>query len=213
MIIAIVGEKGGTGKTTTATNLVQMRAAQDHDVLLLDTDSQGSASGWSAIRDLDDSVESISCLEKTGNSLAKEVKNLEKRYEDIIIDAGGRDSVEMRGALAVANKAFIPIQATQFDIMTIVKMNELVETAQAFNPDLEAYLFINRASTNVRVSDHQKARKLIANAELSALKLADATISDRQAFKQAAEQGKSVYELDNKSKASEEMMKLYKEVF
>lgn len=213
MIIAIVGEKGGTGKTTTATNIAQIRASEGHDVLLLDTDSQGSASGWSAIRDMHETLSDINCLEKTGNAVAKEVKNLAERYEDIVIDAGGRDSVEMRGAMAVANKIFIPIQATQFDIMTVVKMNELVETAQAFNPELEAFLFINRASTNVRVSDHSKARKLITSAGLSALKLANTTISDRQAFKQGAEKGMGVCEIDSQSKASNEIMKLYKEMF
>ena len=50
MIVLIGGEKGGTGKTTLATNLAQMRAARGHDVLLVDTDKQESASSWASLR-------------------------------------------------------------------------------------------------------------------------------------------------------------------
>ncbi len=51
MVILIGGEKGGTGKTTIATNLAALRALAGHDVLLVDTDSQGSASYWASSRD------------------------------------------------------------------------------------------------------------------------------------------------------------------
>ena len=50
MIVLIGGEKGGTGKTTLATNLAQMRAARGRDVLLVDTDKQESASAWASLR-------------------------------------------------------------------------------------------------------------------------------------------------------------------
>ena len=67
---------------------------------------------------------------------------LATRYQDIIIDAGGRDSVELRAAMVVAHKAFVPIQASQFDIWTLGRMNDLVVTAQGFNPDLRAWVVI-----------------------------------------------------------------------
>ena len=51
MVILIGGEKGGTGKTTLATNLAALRAQSGKDVLLLDTDVQASASYWAQIRD------------------------------------------------------------------------------------------------------------------------------------------------------------------
>ena len=45
-IVLFGGEKGGTGKTTLATNMAAMLALQGKDVLLLDTDRQGTASFW-----------------------------------------------------------------------------------------------------------------------------------------------------------------------
>jgi len=96
MIILIGGEKGGTGKTTIATNLAAMRALAGRDVLLIDTDPQGSANYWAQSRDELEITPRVSCVQKFGKGLPAEVKDLAKRYQDIIIDAGGRDSVELQ---------------------------------------------------------------------------------------------------------------------
>lgn len=212
MIIVIAGEKGGTGKTTLATNLAQIRREQGHDVLLLDSDVQASSSVWTAIRDENEEAESVPCMAKLGASLHKQIKDLEKRYDDIVVDTGGRDSVEMRSAIAVADKVYIPIRASQFDVSTLIKMQKLVEEAKIYNQSLEVYVCINQASTNIRVSEHQSAKKLIQSDQLPDLLLSGAVIHDRIAFRNGAEKGKGVAEL-GKSKAKDEMIKLYKEVF
>src|SRR5215470_17085985 len=68
MIIAVLGEKGGTGKTTLATNLAGMRAAANRDVLIIDADRQGSASYWTEKRDdLHASLPTVHCVQKFGN--------------------------------------------------------------------------------------------------------------------------------------------------
>ena len=102
MLILIGGEKGGAGKTTLATNMAAMRALAGRDVLLIDTDPQGSANSWSQSRDDESITPRVACVQKFGKGLPAEVKDLSKRYQDIIIDAGGRDSVELRSALVVA---------------------------------------------------------------------------------------------------------------
>ena len=63
-----------------------------------------------------------------------EVQDLAGRYQDVIIDAGGRDSVELRAAMIVAHKAFVPIQASQFDIWTLGRMNDLAVTRRGLTP-------------------------------------------------------------------------------
>ena len=102
MIILVGGEKGGTGKTTIVTNLAALRAMAGRDVLLVDTDPQGSASYWTTSRDEDAIKPRVACIQKFGKGLQVEVKDLASRYQDIIIDAGGRDSVELRAAMVVA---------------------------------------------------------------------------------------------------------------
>ena len=78
---------------------------------------------------------------------------------DIIIDAGGRDSVELRAAMTVADALYIPIQASQFDVWTLGPMNSLVEQAQAINERLRAFAVLNRASTNPSVKEAEDARR------------------------------------------------------
>ena len=212
MIILIGGEKGGTGKTTIATNLAAMRSLADRDVLLIDTDPQGSANYWAQSRDEENIAPRVPCIQKFGKGLSKEVQDLVHRYQDVIIDAGGRDSVELRSALVVTNKVYIPIQPSQFDIWTLNQMDELVEPAKVFNPYIQAKVIISRSSTNPSVHESDETRQLLD--DFSSLDLADVTIRDRIAYRKAAKDGLAVSELRPKdSKAIHEMENLYKEVF
>ena len=211
-IILIGGEKGGTGKTTLAVNLAALRALQGRDVLLIDTDAQASASYWAQSRDEAQTRPRIACIQKFGKGLPTEVRDLARRYQDLIIDAGGRDSVELRSSLVVAERVFIPIQPSQFDIWTLGRMDDLVRTAQGFNAELRASVVISRASTNPSVNEAAEARTLLADFEH--LRLANAIIRDRIAYRKAARDGLSVDELKpGDSKAIEEMQALFREVF
>lgn len=212
-IIVVCGEKGGTGKTTLATNLAAMRAATGRDVLLIDTDPQSNADFWQKARVEAGVLPRVGCVQKFGKALASEVRDQATRYQDIIIDAGGRDSAEMRAALVVAQVAVLPIQASQFDLWTVEKMAEIVETARGFNSDLRAFVVISRAPTNAAIQDAATARELIADEP--ALELATSVISDRVAFRRAAASGQSVaeYAASKDDKAALEMRALYDEVF
>jgi chromosome partitioning protein len=213
MIVLIGGEKGGTGKTTLATNLAAKRALAGRDVLLIDTDIQGSASDWAQNRDeAEAKPRRVACVQKFGKGLQAEVQDLAKRYQDVVIDAGGRDSVELRAALVVADKVYIPIQPSQFDIWTLDRMEELVNSAQGFNPKLQARVIISRASTNPSVQESQDARDILN--DFAHLNLSNRIIRDRIAYRKAAREGFCVDELKPKDpKASEEIDALYQEIF
>lgn len=89
MMLLVGGEKGGTGKTTLAVNLASMRACHGRDVLLVDTDPQGSASYWAQTRVDDGRLARVSSVQKFGKGLVAALKDLSLRYEDVIVDAGG----------------------------------------------------------------------------------------------------------------------------
>ena len=94
--------KGGSGKTTIATNLVVMRAAAGHDVLLIDADDQETASDFTILRN-----ERVSggagytSIKLTGPAVRTETLRLAGKYTDIIIDTGGRDTTSQRAAGAI----------------------------------------------------------------------------------------------------------------
>ena len=212
MIILIGGEKGGTGKTTIATNLAAMRVKQGHDILLIDTDKQGSASAWSDIRDLKNIAARVPNIQKFGSNLAADIQNLKERYEDIIIDAGGRDSIELRAAMTITDKMYIPVQASQFDIWTLSIINDLVAQARVFNQQLLPKILINRAATNPIVNEVEEAQEVFNDFEY--LKLASSILKERITYRKAAKNGLSIVELGKLDlKAVNEMNLFYNEVF
>ena len=190
MIVLIGGEKGGTGKTTLATNLAQMRAARGHDVLLVDTDKQESASSWASLRAEEGIDPTITAVQKLGKNITRDLLDLAKRYDDLVIDAGGRDSFELRAALVATEQIFIPVQASQFDVWTLGNMAELVEQAQVLNPRLRAFVVLNRASPNPSVSEAKEAESLLD--DFPALTFCGVTLRDRIAFRKASSAGQGV---------------------
>lgn len=213
MICAVVGEKGGTGKSIIATSLAGLRAASGRDVLLIDTDTQGSASGWQAVRSGNEKLAKVHCIAKFGKTLSTEVKDLASRYQDIVIDAGGRDSVEMRAAMLVAEVAVLPFQPATFDLWTVRKMHELLEMGATYNPNIRALAVINQGETNAFNTDFADALELIQ--EFPGIELLEKAICKRLAFKRAAREGMTVVEFENdpESKAVREITRLYKAVF
>ncbi|NOR26181.1 MAG: AAA family ATPase [Desulforhopalus sp.] len=212
-IVLIGGEKGGTGKTTLATNMAAMLALQGKDVLLLDTDRQGTASFWATVREETEIEYRIACVQKFGKGLASQVRDLADRYDEIVIDAGGRDSMELRYSLGVCDRAYIPVQPFQFDIWTLRQMDELIEVAQGFNENLQAYIVLNRVSSNPLVREAQETLTFVREEGFQHLGLMDSVLRDRIAFRKSARDGLSVVEWKQDKKAAEEMNHFFREVY
>lgn len=212
MIILIGGEKGGPGKTTVAVNLAAIRTKHCSDLLLIDTDRQPTASFWCSVRE-DNAIEPrIASIQKFDKTVRTEILHLKTKYKDIIIDAGGRDSQELRSALLVAEKAIFPLRPSQFDLWTLGRMNTLVETAQEFNEGLQAYVVINQALPNPSVKEVEESRELVK--EFSSLQLLNSHLYERIVYRRAAIQGMAVTEYKPEDeRASREMMNLYKEIY
>jgi len=212
MIILIGGEKGGPGKTTIATNLAAMRTKEVKDLLLIDTDKQPTASYWCSIREDNQIQPRVASVQKFEKTVRTETLALKEKYNDIIIDAGGRDSPELRGALLVADKAIFPLRPSQFDLWTLGRLNTLVETANEINENLKAYVLINQALPNPVVKEAEEAKQLVSDFEN--LILMETHICERIVFRRAAIQGMSVVEYKPEDyKATEEINNLYKEIF
>lgn len=199
-IIIIGGQKGGTGKSTVATNLAVALQRAGRDILIVDADRQRTASRWAGRRQNDEALPSITATECTGN-IFHNLRDLCRRYDDLLVDAGGHDSVELRSALGIADHLYSPVQASQADLETLGTMTELVEQASAINPRLKAHLLLTRTPTNPSVSDTRDALELLAT--YPAFDICRAIIRDRKAFKDAMFFGKGAVEMADPKAAAE----------
>ena len=211
MIIVIGSEKGGTGKTTIATNIAAIRANDSKEVMLLDTDFQKSATAWGRARAKRNTEPLLYQMEKTGLVNAV-VKKIAGQFDDIIIDTAGSDSEELRSSLLVADVFYIPIQPSTFDVWTISTMVGIINEVKGFNPKLKAYILLNRASPNPSVNEPKDAEDVLK--DLRGIKLSKAVIRDRITFRKAARDGLAVTEMKPADKkAVDEIQLLYKEIY
>lgn len=213
MVIVIGSTKGGSGKTTLATNLVAIDVGRGNDVLLVDTDKQGSASNWGAVRE-EANVPRVSIMQKFGGlSLTRELQALSNKYKRVYVDAGGYDSESLRSSLLVASKILIPLRPSQLDVWDLPRIVEIVSQSQIYNPSLQVYFVMNGLHTNPSVK--QKDDVLALAEEIEGMIFAESVLHNRLAFSKASGLGLSVTELtgrDRDVKAVGEIISLYKEV-
>lgn len=206
MIIVIGGIKGGSGKTTIATNLAVLRS-MTKKVLLVDADEQKSAWDWSQQRDTceQDILKGIfSTICMSGRAIYSNLRRLKEDYDDIIVDTGGRDTTSQRSALCVADKLILPFKPSSIDIWTLVPIKGIL--SECVNTNLKVYGVISQADSVGK--DNQEAKEILK--EFSEIHTLDCTIGNRKAFRNAAAEGLAVEEtfpLDQKACA--EMRSLY----
>ena len=92
MIVTVGATKGGVGKSTLAINLTILRAAKGRDVLLVDGDEQGTAATFTELRTELLGEAGYTAIALRGAAVRTQVRQLAGKYDDIIIDVGGRDT-------------------------------------------------------------------------------------------------------------------------
>src|SRR5919202_3535214 len=136
MILTVGNIKGGVGKTTLALNVAIARANLGKDVLLVDGDEQHTALTFTELRTAQLGSPGYTSVSLQGAALRTQVRQLAPKYDDIIIDVGGRDTGSLRAALTVAPTLLIPVQPRSFDIWALDAMAALIAEAREINPEL-----------------------------------------------------------------------------
>jgi chromosome partitioning protein len=220
MIVVVGNEKGGVGKTTIAVNLAAMCALAGKEVLLVDTDKQESSSTWAAARGAHraglDLAPDLVCVAKTGK-VGYDIGQFHDKFEVVIVDAGGRDSVEMRQAIVVCDLLVIPVRPSQFDTWSFSTMGDMVRAIRnQTGEEMPAKVIINGSNPNPAVRETDEVRKILTDDYRDEFDFVAGEIRDRIAFRKAARDGLSVVELTGKAadaNATREIANFYKEIF
>lgn len=213
MILTVGNIKGGVGKTTLAVNLAIARALANRDVLLIDADSQRSALDFTNLRTSQLGRPGYTAVALDGADMRVQVRQLAPKYDDVIIDAGGRDSSSLRASLLVAEAVLIPVQPRSLDLWAVEQTAALVKDARITNPALRAVVVINAA--DAQGLDNDQAADYIRE-EGRDLALLGVTIGRRKAFANAIAAGRSVLEQttrDRDPKAVAELNELVAAVY
>lgn len=211
MVIVVGGIKGGSGKTTVATNLAVMRAARGRNVVLVDADRQGTASDFSALREASHPGRArYRCVSLVGRAVQAEAPRLIRDATDVIFDTDGQDVDTQLSALALADVLLVPFVPRSFDFWTLDRVVARVEEARVKNRKLRACAFLNRADARRRANDD--AQEVLG--EGGVFEVLPVRLGMRNAYGAAAAQGLAVTELrPPDKKAIDEVERLYASVF
>ncbi len=211
MIVACGGIKGGVGKTTIAVHLAVLAAMAGREVLLIDGDSQGSASDFTAIRrEALGGDAGYSNVQLFGAAIRAEGMRLAPKYDEIVIDVAGRDSAGQRAAIAIADVVILPFLPGSFDVWGLERTVDLIEEARAYNDHLRTVALLNRADP----SDRDNLAAIHTVDGVGDIHVLRARLGNRKAFRSSTGQGLIVTETKPRDdKAIAEIKLLFSEIF
>jgi chromosome partitioning protein len=213
MIITVGNTKGGVGKTTLAVNIAIARALAGRDVWLIDGDRQGTAQTAISLRAENGIKPGIACAAyPDGVTLRAQIQQQAGKFEDVVIDAGGRDSTALRAALVLSDILLVPFQPRSYDVWALGDIGELVDEARSVRDNLRAYAVLNCADPGENSNDNAEAAAAVS--DVPQFEYLPTPIRRRKAFSNAAGSGLSVLEykpVDHK--AVEEINALLNKLF
>ncbi len=203
-VIAVVGNKGGAGKTTLSVNLAAGLSRLGR-VAVLDADPQGSSLQWHELAEMSDS---ISVFAATA-ALPALVRELNASFNFLIVDCPPSvQAPQTIDVLKVADLALIPVQPSPVDLWATVHIEQAISNARVVNNELRSMLVINQLETRTTLS--RVVREALK--EIS-LPVARTALRRRAVYRNSALEGKTVYEMGARgAAAAEELEQLIQEV-
>lgn len=203
-VIALVGNKGGVGKTTLSVNLSTC-LGKHNTTAIVDADPQGSAFQWRAFSDNENAIPVF----QGSDQLDSNAEELLNDYEYVVFDCPPSvHAPQTTSVLSFCDIAVIPVQPSPVDLWATVHIEEAVENARQTNPDLKALLVINQLEARTTMS--RVVRDAITEIGLP---VADTALRRRAIYRNSVLEGKSVFDMGKRgADAVAELEQLMQEI-
>ncbi|TDY04032.1 ParA family partition ATPase [Thiohalophilus thiocyanatoxydans] len=201
-VIALVGNKGGAGKTTLSINLA-VALAEQADTVLMDADPQGSSVQWKVIGD------SHLPVVVAGEPLDEAIATMARQHQHVVVDCPPSvQAPQTHEALQACDVALIPVQPSPVDLWATVHIEQAIERAKQANSQLSPWLIINQLEPRTTLS--RLVREAVAEIDIP---VAETAIRRRAIYRSSVLEGKSVYDMGRRgADAVSELNQLIREV-
>lgn len=211
-VVAFCGQKGGSGKTTTATAVAGELMARGHRVLFVDADPQGSGVTW--VNVAKEKGHAAPELMRLGSGMHTALPAIAKDYDAVVIDCPPRHSEIQRAALMAASLAVLPCGPGAHDVWAMAETIELVKEAQRVRlgadgarKRLHAFILITRKMQSTVIG--QNARRALRESGLPVFR---AELNYRVAYQEAPAEGLGVAQYAPNQPAALEVVYLVDEI-
>lgn len=189
VIIAVLNQKGGVGKTTLATHLATELAYRGERVLMVDADPQGSALDWSQMRVQRRMPRLAAVIGLARETLHHEVPVIARNVDHVVIDGPPRVTALARSAILASDLVLVPVLPSPYDVWASADVVALIAEARLFKPALRAAFVVNRRVVGTVIG--REARTALASL---ALPVVDAEVAQRVIFAESVASGQVVRE-------------------
>ena len=211
LTVAVLQQKGGSGKTTLAINLAAAAHLDGSRALVVDMDRQASAFDWSAARKDSSPLDGLAVVKADKAIALPRFNEITRGYDYVFLDGPPRLGDVTQSAAVAADVALLPIQPGPFDFWAVAETLDSLDQADRIREQLgrkpvRRVFVINRAGTNTRLARDAEAELRKSGGELAGL------VHQRIGFPDSASRGESVLTSSATQAAADDIRRLWRKL-